>query len=144
VIVPFGGADHDWAAIELGAWLARARGVPLQLVGAAAVPDAGKRDASRLLFHASVAVQRAVGVSAEPVLADPGVDGMLAASERAGFLVVGLSERWQREGLGPVRLALARDAVPPALFVRCGLRPGGLAPRETLTRFTWSVGPIRL
>ena len=24
VLVPFGGADHDWAAVELGAWLARA------------------------------------------------------------------------------------------------------------------------
>ena len=67
---------------------------------------------------------------------------MLSASKGAGVLVVGLSERWQREGLGPVRLALARDAIPPALFVRSGLRPGGLAPKETLTRFTWSVGPI--
>ena len=24
VLVPFGGAEHDWAAVELGAWLARA------------------------------------------------------------------------------------------------------------------------
>jgi hypothetical protein len=95
-----------------------------------------------LLFHASLAVQRAVGISAEPLLADAGVEGMLSASKGAGVLVVGLSERWQREGLGPVRLALARDAIPPALFVRSGLRPGGLAPKETLTRFTWSVGPI--
>lgn len=142
VVVPFGGVDHDWAAIELGAWVAKARGVALQLVGAAATADAGKRDASRLLFHASLAVQRAVGISAEPLLADAGVEGMLSASKGAGVLVVGLSERWQREGLGPVRLALARNAVPPALFVRSGLRPGGLAPKETLTRFTWSVGPI--
>ena len=26
VVVPFGGVDHDWAAIELGAWVAKARG----------------------------------------------------------------------------------------------------------------------
>ena len=116
--------------------------MPLQLVGAAATRDSERRDASRLLFHASLAVQRAVGISAEPLLADPGVEGMLSSSEQAGMLVVGLSERWQREGLGPVRLALARDATPPALFVRSGLRPGGLAPKETLTRFTWSVAPI--
>jgi DNA-binding SARP family transcriptional activator len=142
IVVPFGGMDHDWAAIELGAWVARARGVPLQIVGAVGSLESGKRDASRLLFHASVAVQRAVGIPTEPLLADPGVEGMLSASERAGALVVGLSERWQREGLGPVRLALARDASAPVLFVRSGLRPGGLAPRETLTHFTWSVGPI--
>lgn len=142
VVVPFGGVDHDWAAIELGAWVARAWGVPLQIVGTQGSLESGKRDASRLLFHASLAVQRAVGIPAEPLLADPGVEGMLSASEQAGALVVGLSERWQREGLGPVRLALARDASAPVLFVRSGLRPGGLAPRETLTHFTWSVGPI--
>ena len=26
VLVPFAGTDHDWSAIELGAWLARKRG----------------------------------------------------------------------------------------------------------------------
>src|SRR5262249_6923349 len=36
VLVPFGGAQHDWAAVELGAWLARAHGTPLRLAGAAA------------------------------------------------------------------------------------------------------------
>jgi len=141
VVVPFGGADHDWAAVELGAWLARARGAPLRLVGAAAVPDAGKRDASRLLFHVSLAAQRAVGVAAEPLLTSPGHEGILAASKDAGLLVVGLSDRWHREGLGPARLALAMEAGPPTLLVRRGPRPGGLAPREQLTRFTWSVAP---
>src|SRR5262249_4701406 len=33
VFVPFGGGEHDWAALELGAWLASATGAPLQLVG---------------------------------------------------------------------------------------------------------------
>ena len=33
VLVPFAGAEHDWAAVELGAWLARARSVVLQRRG---------------------------------------------------------------------------------------------------------------
>ena len=36
VLVPFGAAEHDWAALELGAWVARATGAPLRLIGAAA------------------------------------------------------------------------------------------------------------
>jgi len=141
VLVPFGGAEHDWAAVELGAWLARAREAPLHLVGAGAVPERGKRDASRLLSHASLAVQRVLGVAAEPLLTSPGVEGILEASRDAGLLVVGLSERWHREGLGSARLRLAREAAPPTLLVRRRLRPGGLAPQAALTRFTWSIRP---
>jgi DNA-binding SARP family transcriptional activator len=141
VLVPFGGADHDWAAVELGAWFARADGAPLRLAGAAAVPEHGRRDASRLLSHGALAVQRVLGLSAEPLLTPPGEDGMLEASGDAGLLVVGLSTRWHQEGLGPARLKLARDAVPPTLLVRKGLRPGGLAPPAALTRFTWSIRP---
>jgi DNA-binding SARP family transcriptional activator len=141
VLVPFGGAEHDWAAVELGAWLARAARAPLRLAGAAAVPERGRRDASRLLSHGALAVQRVLGISAEPLLAPPGEDGMLEASNDAGLLVVGLSTRWHREGLGPARLRLAREASPPTLLVRRGLRPGGLAPPAALTRFTWSIRP---
>ena len=141
VLVPFGGAEHDWAAVELGAWLARANQAPLRLAGAAAVPEHGKRDASRLLSHGALAVQRVLGIPAEPLLTAPGEDGMLEASRDAGLLVVGLSTRWHREGLGPARLRLAREAVPPTLLVRRGLRPGGLAPPTALTRFTWSIRP---
>jgi DNA-binding SARP family transcriptional activator len=139
VLVPFGGAEHDWAAVELGAWLARAADEPLRLAGAAAAPKKGTRDASRLLSHGALAVQRVLGISAEPLLIPPGEEGMLEASRSAGLLVVGLSTRWHREGLGPARLRLARDATPPLLLVRRGLRPGGLAPPATLTRFTWSI-----
>jgi DNA-binding SARP family transcriptional activator len=139
VLVPFGGAEHDWAAVELGAWLARAKHVPLRLAGAAAVPELGRRDASRLLSHGALAVQRVLGISAEPLLTPPGEEGMLAASRDAGLLVVGLSARWHREGLGAARLRLAREAAPPTLLVRRGLRPGGLAPPAALTRFTWSI-----
>ena len=28
VVVPFGAGSHDWAALELGAWFARATGAP--------------------------------------------------------------------------------------------------------------------
>ena len=141
VLVPFGGAEHDWAAVELGAWFAHAREAPLRLAGTAADPERGRRDASRLLSHGALAVQRVLGISAEPVLTLPGEEGMLEASRDAGLLVVGLSTRWHREGLGPARLRLAREATPPTLLVRRGLRPGGLAPPAALTRFTWSVRP---
>jgi hypothetical protein len=141
VLVPFGGAEHDWAAVELGAWLAHAEQAPLRLAGAAAIPEHGRRDASRLLSHGALAVQRVLGISAEPLLTPPGEEGMLEASSDAGLLVVGLSTRWHREGLGPARLRLARDAAPPTLLVRRGLRPGGLAPPAALTRFTWSIRP---
>jgi hypothetical protein len=139
VVVPFGGAEHDWAAVELGAWLARADGVPLRLAGAAGVPEQGKRDASRLLSHGALAVQRVLGIPAEPLLTPAGEDGMLEVSHNAGLLVVGLSTRWHQEGLGAARLRLARQAAPPVLLVRRGLRPGGLAPPTALTRFTWSI-----
>jgi hypothetical protein len=141
VLVPFGGADHDWAAVELGAWVARAEHATLRLAGATAVPEQGKRDASRLLSHGALTVQRVLGIPAEPLLTPPGEEGMLEASRDAGLLVVGLSTRWHREGLGAARLTLAREATPPTLLVRRGLRPGGLAPPAALTRFTWSIRP---
>jgi DNA-binding SARP family transcriptional activator len=141
VVVPFGGAEHDWAAVELGAWLARATDERLRLAGVAAVPEHGRRDASRLLSHGALAVQRVLGISAEPLLTPPGEEGMLEASRDAGLLVVGLSTRWHREGLGQARLRLATEATPPTLLVRRGLRPGGLAPPASLTRFTWSIRP---
>src|SRR5439155_15245706 len=56
VLVPFVGSGHDWAAIELGAWLARSNGEPL-VIGGPTEGEAG-RDASRLLASASLAVQR--------------------------------------------------------------------------------------
>ena len=137
VIVPFAGAEHDWAAVELGAWLARSRGSPLRLAGAATSPEG--RDASRLLANASIAVQRALGVPTEPVLVEPDPDALVAAVYGAGVVVVGLTERWRRDGLGHARTALATQASCPAVLVRRGVRPGGLAPRDGETRFTWTI-----
>jgi DNA-binding SARP family transcriptional activator len=135
VLVPFAGTEHDWTAIELGAWLAGSWGVPLRLAGPAVE---GGRDASRLLASASLAVQRALGVAAEPLLIEPGPEALAAAGRDAAVAVVGLSDRWRNEGLGPTRSALARSG-RPTLLVRKGLRPGGLAPAESLTRYTWSL-----
>jgi DNA-binding SARP family transcriptional activator len=139
VLVPFGGVDHDWAGVELAAWLADSLRVPLLILGAAAVPDLGRRDASRLLARASLIVQQVAGVAAEPVLVEPGEEGTVEAAEGGGLLVVGLSSRWRQEGIGRARLAVARKARPLTLLVRKGLRPGGLAPPETHTRFTWTL-----
>jgi Kef-type K+ transport system membrane component KefB len=137
LVVPFGGAEHDWAALELGAWLAASTGAPLRLLGATGVGE-GEADASRLLATASLLVQRFVGVAAEPLLAAPGRDGIVQAAAGAGLLVIGLSDRWREEGLGPVRHEIASAAPAPILFVRRGLRPGALAPRTDVTQFTWS------
>ena len=111
VLVPFAGTDHDWSAIELGAWLAGSWQVPLRLAGPA---FEGGRDASRLLASASLAVQRALGVAAEPLLVEPGTDALVAASAEAAVTVVGLSDRWHKEGLGPTRAALAAQRPPDA------------------------------
>jgi DNA-binding SARP family transcriptional activator len=140
VVTPFGGAEHDWSAIEVAAWLAQSLGTTLRLLGTEANPVLGRRDASRLLARASMLVQQVVGIVAEPVLVSAGEGGVLEAARDARVLVVGLSERWRTEGIGQARLALAKGAEVPTLFVRRGLRPGGVAPSETLTRFTWTLG----
>jgi DNA-binding SARP family transcriptional activator len=139
VVVPFGAAWHDWAALELGAWVACAIGARLRLIGAASDGREDGRDASRLLADASLIVQRTAGVVAEPLLASPGRKGIVALADGAGLLVAGLSERWRQEGLGPVRGALVESPPAPTVLVRRGPRPGGLAPAETATRFGWSM-----
>ena len=139
ILVPFAGAEHDWAAIELAAWIAGAKGLALRLAGPAAAQNGEGRDASRLIASASLAIQRAYGVAAEPLLVDPGEAELLRAAEGASLMVVGLSDRWRTDGLGPVRSALVTRALPATILVRRGIRPGGLAPRESLTRFTWSL-----
>jgi DNA-binding SARP family transcriptional activator len=137
LLVPFVGAEHDWSAIELAAWLAGAWEVPLRLAG----PSLKGRDPSRLLASASLAIQHAYGIAAEPLLLAPAADELARASTDAALVIVGLSDRWQREGLGQPRAALIQLATTPVLLVRRGLRPGGLAPRESRTRFTWSLKP---
>ena len=141
LMVPFGGSEHDWAALELAALLSAPSGAPLVLAGT----EAGTRaapDASRLLATASLVLQRSAGIIAEPLLVPAGAAGMLAAAESAAHLVVGLSPRFREEGLGDTRYRLARDAPAPVTFVRRGTRPGVLAPAG-MTRFTWSIADRR-
>ena len=137
VVVPFGNAEHDWAALELGAWMASATGAPLKLLGAAGTTEEGPR-VERMLGDAGILVQQYAGVVAEQVVAEPGREGVVQAAAGAGLLVIGLSERWQKEGLGAARSEIARAAPAPILFVRRGTRPGALAPAGDVTRFTWS------
>jgi len=139
VFVPFGGGEHDWAALELGAWLSSAANAPLRLVGTRADPARGQRDASRLLADASLAVQRVVGVETEPLLAEPTEEALVGAVDAATLVVVGISPRWRQDGIGEARRALVRDAPTPILLVHGGARPGGLAPHGSRTRFSWSI-----
>jgi nucleotide-binding universal stress UspA family protein len=101
----------------------------------------GDRDASRLLASASLVVQRMLGISATPLLVEDAAEGLARAADEAGIVVVGVNDRWRETGLGPVRSSLVSTARSPVLVVRAGLRPGGLAPREAMTRFTWSLVP---
>jgi DNA-binding SARP family transcriptional activator len=139
VVTPFGGIDHDWSAIELAALLAKALGTSLRLLGTAADPSGARRDASRLLARASLLVQQVVGIVTEPSLVPAGKQGVVDAAADARLLVVGLSERWPSEGIGPVRAAVAAAAAAPTLFVRRGVRANGLGPPQTMTRFSWTV-----
>ena len=145
VLVPFGGAEHDWAAVELGAWFARAGDATLRLAGAAAVPERGRRDASHLLSHGALGGPTGRGASRlSRCWTPPGEEGMLEASRDAGLLVVGLSTRWHREGLGPARLRLAREAAPPTLLVRRGPAargPGAPAPPSRASPGRFALEP---
>ncbi len=141
VFVVFGGGEHDWAALELGAWLAVAAKAPLRLVGTRGDPGRGRRDASRLLADASLAVQRVVGVTVEPLLADPAEEALVAAVAPATVVVAGFPTRWRAEGLGSVRRALIGAAGSTVVLVCRGTRPGGLAPPDSRTRFSWSLEP---
>ena len=141
VVVPFGGSDNDWAALEVAAWTARALGTTLRLVGTAADRFRGRRDASRLLAKVSLVVQAVVGIVAEPMLVKSGSEGLIEAASECSLLVLGLSARWHREGLGTQRLDIVGAGVP-TLLVRRGLRPSMLAPKESMTRFTWTIADL--
>ena len=140
VLVPFGGTDHDWAALDVGCWLARSLSAPLRLLGPlGGRTDEGRADASRTLAAASLAVQRTHQIVPEPVLVERGAGGLVEAAAVGRLMVMGLSERWQRGGLGEVRAELVERAACPLIVVRRGLRPSGFAPAAAITRFTWSL-----
>ena len=131
LVVPFGGDREEWPALELAGWLARAHELPLRLVGV----EARGGDASRTLAAASLALQRFAGVAAEPVIVEPGVDSLLGAATDASAIVASL----RSAELDATRRDLRKRSPVPVLLVHGGLRPGGLAPDRSLTRFAWSV-----
>jgi hypothetical protein len=142
VVVPFGGGEHDWAAVELGAWIAASQGAKLKLLGAAATDGGnGGRDASRLLANTSLVLQQLAGITAEPALVTPGRE-VIRAARGAGLLVVGLSDRWREEGLSELRAEIAKSSQAATLFVRRGERQGALASRDDMTRFRWSSANV--
>jgi hypothetical protein len=138
IFVPFGGGEHDWAALELAAWLGAAAGAELVLVGTSSDRESGRRDASRLLAHAAVAAQRLAGISTRPLLAPASSHGLRAAVESAGVVVIGIAETWRTAGIGDARRALVAGGTPLVLVHR-GPRPGGLAPSESRSRFSWTL-----
>jgi len=118
VFVLLSGGDHGWAALELGAWLARAGSTTLTLVE--------RHGDARRVEDASLAVERVVGIRAKPRRVES--DDELGAVLADAALVVAAG----KPGLV--------DAVrAPLLLVHRGLRPGGLAPSESRTQFSWSV-----
>jgi DNA-binding SARP family transcriptional activator len=139
VAVPFGGAEHEWAAAEVAAWIAAAEGRPLELIGAAADARDQRRDASRLLASVALLVQQVAGVETRPALVGTEPDSIVAAVAGSRAVVLGLPDDWPSRGLGATRAGLVQRAVAPVLLLRGGLRPGGLAPAETLTQFTWTL-----
>jgi DNA-binding SARP family transcriptional activator len=142
ILVPFGGGEHDWAALEVAAAIAMTAEVPLILAGAGDGPTGGP-NASRLLADASLILQRVVGIVPEPALLERGVDELLERAASAGLVVAGISAAYRREGLGETRYQLAIRSPVPVMFVRRGRRPGVLAPNDTLTRFSWSLPGVR-
>ena len=135
IAVVFAGGEHDWAAAELGAWLAAGASARLQLVG---VRGRDGSDASRLLASASIAIQQVVGVDVEPVLADAGPDASSLPPDRPAWSSWG-SRRAGVATASASRAARSWQPPPPTILVHRGARPGGLAPREQLTRFTWTI-----
>ena len=143
VLVPFGGSEHDWAAVELGAWMADVLESRLCLY-AVAREDRSGGDASRLLASAALAAQQLLGVETEARIGPRGRQALLAEASAARLAVAGLGDGWLTKGAGQFRRGLAADASVPVILVRRGLRPSGVAPQEGVTRFTWSLSDSTL
>ena len=83
-----------------------------------------------MLANASLAVQRALGVAAEPLLLPPGPAELVRAAADAALVVAGLSDRWAKEGLGAVRGALA--PADDVRMIRFKISAGDLPSAESI------------
>ena len=138
VLVPFGGAEHDWAALEAGAWLAASRGASLTLVGLASRGD-DDRDASRLLADASLVVQQMAGVSAMPELVEASARAMIDATTGAGIVLIGLPAEWREDGpRRESRRCCCATSPHPSSSSGAGCTPALSRAREGATAFSWS------
>ena len=140
VLVPFTGSPHDWAATELGAWFARgARGAAAARRGERRrqrprrQPPAGQRVAGRAARARGRDRAAARG-------AQPGRSGARGARRRASSSSASPTAGAARGWAAPAR-RWRPPRTRPTLLVRRGLRPGGLAPRDADTRFTWTLAP---
>ena len=117
VLVPFGGAEHEWAAVELEARIASATdNCPLRLAGVEADLAAGRRDASRLLARAALLVQQVtvfLGLARAPRARTRTAParGDRAGAGRGGR---GLPDGWRTRGVGQTRAECWRW--PPRRF----------------------------
>ena len=103
-------------------------------------PDRGGARASRACSATPACSSSSTPASApEPVVAEGGREGVIEAAAGAGLLVIGLSDRWRQEGLGPTRSEIAKAAPAPVLFVRRGDAPGRARPARRTSRA--SPGP---
>ncbi len=128
VVVPFGAARHDWAALELGAWVARATAAPLRLVGAAVrsrasrprrEPPARRRLADRAA-HARAS-------SPSRCSREPGRDGVMAARRgRRPARRRPLGALARRTASAAMRTRARRAPPAPTVLVRRGRARAGL------------------
>ena len=133
---PFGGAEHDWSAIELAAWLATSLRTTLRLLGTEADAASGRRDASRLLARARRCSSSRSSASSPSRSSIPpgerrrrrGGTPTRACSSSASPTAGGSRASARLERPSPPR------AGAPVLFVRGGLRPGGRRPERRRSR----------
>ena len=137
VLVPFAGAEHDWAAVELGAWLARA---PARDAAARRRGD-GRRRARREPATRQRVDRRAARARrprrAAARRSRPG--GARRGRGGAGIVVVGLTDRWRREAsAAPARRSppsrRRRRSSSAAASARAASRRA-----SSETRFTWTI-----
>ena len=140
VVVPFGGAHHDWAALELGTAVASATGAPLRLIGAASddrgrgtrrQPPARRRVADRPAARAASWPSRcSPAPAARACSRSPPAPGCSSSASRTA----GATRAWARSA------SSSRTAPPaPTVLVRRGAARPGLAPDDPRTRFRWSL-----